>query len=777
MFTEMLRCAALAEGDASSGGGNNSGHIEVYLCLLQQCVARSMKMTKGSLHKRVELVQIFVELFLSPSIAEDYNDNDINRGNVDAVRNMLKPFLAEARIAKNPRIVCMNIMLHVHYVSVEARALISSIGDIENVKLPTWKEISLCPMYFLQVVRVLYCIASSTNDVIHWADRVDHCIQLLKELDSVFRLCTIDSLIDIVELRAAYYLAINNHAKAEKSLKQFRNYIMQSEKSNLLCSENTLAMNRAVYYRMLARYFYISKRTEIDSLADTDGFIQAVSLWLQNESQLSAKKLNMLVLLYRTRYLSKEALFAMVCDAIERSPAPSPYAMFICNGHMELQCTQWMLWMILASLLGPILPDTRLDLTSPIHSSSDLGCLFPFPHEHKEAALPYQKDGEMEPISNILCRGRKWWYGTIFSISNMGDFVDCVLSAEVEILIEELQHIDQMDCLKNFDVLGDSNVCCDIWDSDHSSFKSDSGSCSLFAYENEFESIFGPGWRLDVKIDYAVDDDDDDGDGEPSDRDEDDSEYDGSDSDQSGPVASDYNDRIPADEAIDGDGGILDDTWKSDAGAISNLCNLATVELFRNSPRTDPADHYCCLGSRFELKVNPFESSGKFFSDAAAGLFTTNVEIGDFLPTKEWQQQHHLHLHETGQEESGLVAENLTFYRLSDRLLEMLAVKTVVCCHMKSQDCLFVTRAVQVLIQHCLSFYQDTTWTRTPSHTTAKKCLLYVQSMGVNILRAAELAKHLALKEVPVCYQSTPVKVFSSENIKPSNIFGQYRPI
>ena len=243
MFTEMLRCAALAEGDASSGGGNNSGHIEVYLCLLQQCVARSMKMTKGSLHKRVELVQIFVELFLSPSIAEDYNDNDINRGNVDAVRKMLKPFLAEARIAKNPRIVCMNIMLHAHYVSVEARALISSIGDIENVKLPTWKEISLCPMYFLQVVRVLYCIASSTNDVIHWADRVDHCIQLLKELDSVFRLCTIDSLIDIVELRAAYYLGINNHAKAEKSLKQFRNYIIQSEKSNLLCSENTLAMN------------------------------------------------------------------------------------------------------------------------------------------------------------------------------------------------------------------------------------------------------------------------------------------------------------------------------------------------------------------------------------------------------------------------------------------------------------------------------------------------------------------------------------------------------
>jgi hypothetical protein len=123
------------------------------------------------------------------------------------------------------------------------------------------------------------------------------------------------------------------------------------------------------------------------------------------------------------------------------------------------------------------------------------------------------------------------------------------------------------------------------------------------------------------------------------------------------------------------------------------------------------------------------------------------------------------------------VEEKLAFHRLSDLLLEMLAVKIVVCCHIQSQDCLFVVRAVQLLIQHCLPFYLDHTTVMATSQVTAKQCILYLQCMGVNILRAADLAKHLALKEVPVCYQSAPVRAFSTENIQNSNSFGQYRPI
>eukprot|EP01035_Chromulina_nebulosa_P044584 gene44584-60391_t len=171
-----------------------------------------------------------------------------------------------------------------------------------------------------------------------------------------------------------------------------------------------------------------------------------------------------------------------------------------------------------------------------------------------------------------------------------------------------------------------------MWDSDHDSEGADDDeSCSLFEYEYKFESIFGPGWRLDFQIDNEVDNDGSSSDDEPSDRRD---GEDDNDSDLSDPPSSDYQERIAVeDDGEEGDGGITEDAARLERNTISSLCNLAREELFRSCPRrTDHATHFCCLRSRLTNEMNHF--------DTEADLFTNEVEIGDFLPTKQWQQQH-----------------------------------------------------------------------------------------------------------------------------------------
>eukprot|EP01035_Chromulina_nebulosa_P049784 gene49784-67602_t len=105
----------------------------------------------------------------------------------------------------------------------------------------------------------------------------------------------------------------------------------------------------------------------------------------------------------------------------------------------------WMLWMLLANLLGQIHHDRRIDLTSPIHSSSDLFCLFSLRNDPTEEV---SNNDETDAFRNSFCRERKWWYGRILSTSNLDDFVDSILSSDVDMLMEELQHLDPWDSLR-----------------------------------------------------------------------------------------------------------------------------------------------------------------------------------------------------------------------------------------------------------------------------------------------------------------------------------------
>ena len=63
---------------------------------------------------------------------------------------------------------------------------------------------------------------------------------------------------------------------------------------------------------------------------------------------------------------------------------------------------------------------------------------------------------------------------------------------------------------------------------------------------------------------------------------------------------------------------------------------------------------------------------------------------------------------------------------LGDSLLEILTFQILICCHLKTQDCLFVVRGVQIFALQ--------------SGPTADECLLLLLQRGVNVRRAIKLS-------------------------------------
>lgn len=175
--------------------------------------------------------------------------------------------------------------------------------------------------------------------------------------------------------------------------------------------------------------------------------------------------------------------------------------------------------------------------------------------------------------------------------------------------------------------------------------------------------------------------------------------------------------------------GSIEDDW------TPIFCQLAESELFTTFERADAGDHFCCLiGKR-------------------SGGFTISIRKEDFFPFDKYVKC-----------DPQPFMDEVIFHRLSDELLEILAAQIVVCSHLVGQDSLFVVRAVQVLMQHALR-----------SSNMARDCLLYVDVMGVNVLRATNLARGLALREVPVCSETAPHR-FPSHINRNKSAFGSYKP-
>jgi hypothetical protein len=134
-------------------------------------------------------------------------------------------------------------------------------------------------------------------------------------------------------------------------------------------------------------------------------------------------------------------------------------------------------------------------------------------------------------------------------------------------------------------------------------------------------------------------------------------------------------------------------------------------------------------------------------------------------------------------------------YLLGSSVLQLLSFRILICAHLRSQDCLFVIRGIQILSQHaCLSNLQgeiplarkrkksDSNGKnddsekikkefefKLSSSRIARQCLAYLEKMNVNVLRAVRLSLILASTDSTVTITApTSIHVLSN-NVRPFN--------
>ena len=91
---------------------------------------------------------------------------------------------------------------------------------------------------------------------------------------------------------------------------------------------------------------------------------------------------------------------------------------------------------------------------------------------------------------------------------------------------------------------------------------------------------------------------------------------------------------------------------------------------------------------------------------------------------------------------------------LGTSLLEMLTFQILVCAHLRTQDCLFVVRGIQILCCHINDINQkvvekkkrksnlkkdDETPIPKKSLCIPSQCLAFLEQMGISVLRAASM--------------------------------------
>ena len=209
MFTEMIQYAEIT--------GDNSVRpnvlLELYQHLLKYSIHRKSIFSPGAEDRRISFVQFFLELVLSPSFVIPIDDKEC----MDAAKSILNKFGTEIPIRGNLRLNRMSIAVHVLHATQEAAKCLSLIKKSVastttlSVCLPTGREVALCPFFFWQVVRLLYCVADGEGIGSDAAEeRAEDCTTLRRELKMVFQVRDLQSNIDMTELRIAYYLGTNN---------------------------------------------------------------------------------------------------------------------------------------------------------------------------------------------------------------------------------------------------------------------------------------------------------------------------------------------------------------------------------------------------------------------------------------------------------------------------------------------------------------------------------------------------------------------------------------
>ena len=88
---------------------------------------------------------------------------------------------------------------------------------------------------------------------------------------------------------------------------------------------------------------------------------------------------------------------------------------------------------------------------------------------------------------------------------------------------------------------------------------------------------------------------------------------------------------------------------------------------------------------------------------------------------------------------------------LGSSLLEMLTFQILVCAHLRTQDCLFVVRGIQILCCHIKDINQKVVEKKKRKSKLKKddlgpipvciptQCLAFLEQMGISVLRAASM--------------------------------------
>jgi len=656
------------------------------------------------------------------------------------------------------------------------------ITAADLLQLPTTAEIQACPLLgFFQTMRVLHCVLNPSIALppallqLHKFD----CFQAMNDLRQAGR--DLDRLqskapagtclpSDIVELQMAFFLSSNNQLMAEKSLRRWR--------KELLCSEDCPQSNeagirsgRAGYYRLLSQYVYYCNRTSVDSFIAADStlhedeekkrkemieardFLQAVSQWILNAELSSSAAVLLSALLHHLDIIPAASLCSFVWDLIEKSPSLDGLGSGKGDG-----CSVWMLWRVAAQLVGPI-GDPIRDDQEPISPSSELYSLFigvPPSHDQQLQNDPTQiaasssaagSDGQ--EVSRLFRQERSWWQNKVFSIANLGEFVEGILCFEVESLMNELQEMDRDDCLKSFDML-----CGDFSTSQHDSSCNASPSADGWLYRNEkaFFAIFHE--QLHFRVHSAGSETERAGSDSDSDRE----------GTHNGPT-SQFDHCSPAPSSSSND------------NAMRYACHLARSLLFPNGLLPASSSVVicpCCNRDHSEVaSVAGLNGSGGFDGFAVHEVFGDYFNSRKYLKEEDSKvKEHRKELHRLKQRQH---------YRLlGSRALEVLTSQLLMCCHLLSQDCLFVVRGVQLLLQHAMPITEADPSTLSSSSSVdvsvvARRCLRYLDCSGVHIVRAARLAFSLALREAPVSHCPTADPFIPLQIDESSRYDKQYR--
>ena len=105
-------------------------------------------------------------------------------------------------------------------------------------------------------------------------------------------------------------------------------------------------------------------------------------------------------------------------------------------------------------------------------------------------------------------------------------------------------------------------------------------------------------------------------------------------------------------------------------------------------------------------------------------------------------------------------------------MLEILTYQIVVCVHLRTQDCLFVVKGIQVLCYHIIYLNKNTIPGKISRDylrikKTAQDCLGFLVKMNISVLRAITQGKKLAKKNPLISVVAKSTELFLPDNIRP----------